>query len=129
MCKNSRLLLHVCMLAGLFFSMSSHSFGMGVHKLIGTLTILLLLAHILSHRRWYRGAFRGKGNFRLILNLLMLLALAGILLSGGMLAKDIGSGLGDTMTAGRLLHNISSYVFCIGIAIHIGFHFKVENRC
>ncbi len=123
----TKLIIDVAMIAAMFFSMSLQLFGTGVHKMIGLLTFLLFLVHNLLNRKWFRRIPKGKYTpIRLahtITNLTVLLAMLGVMVSGGMLSKELAQGF-DGMTTGRILHNASSYLGCIGIALHIGFHLK-----
>ncbi len=129
--KKKKIIVDVLMIIGMFFSMSLQLFGPGVHKLIGLLTFLLFLVHNLLNRQWYKGLFKGKYTpvriAHTITNYLVILAMIGIIVSGVMLSKELAQGF-DGMTTGRILHNISSYIGCIGIAVHIGFHLKRRNR-
>ncbi|MGM9602272.1 MAG: DUF4405 domain-containing protein [Faecousia sp.] len=108
--------------------MSFHLFGMVAHKMIGTLTFILFLVHNILNRKWYKSLFQGTYSplriAHTVTNILVLLAMVGIMASGGMLAKEMAAGLGNAMTTGRILHNVCSYAGCIGIAVHIGFHLR-----
>ncbi len=127
MCKNIKLIIDVAMIASMFYSMSLHLFGVGVHKMIGLLTFVLFIVHNLLNRKWYKGLCKGKYSpvriAHTVTNLLVILAIVGVMVSGVMLSKEMAQGF-DGMTTGRILHNVSSYIGCIGIAVHIGFHLK-----
>ncbi len=125
--KTKKILVDVFMLLGIFFSMSLQTFGPGVHKLIGLVTFLLFIVHNILNRKWYKALFQGNYSPTRIAhtatNFLVILAMIGVMVSGVMLSKDLAQGL-DGMTTGRILHNLSSYFGCTGIAVHIGFHLK-----
>ncbi len=126
--KNIKLIIiDVGMIVSIFFSMSLHLFGVGIHKLIGLLTFLLFIVHNLLNRQWYKHLCKGKYSpiriVHTITNFLVILAMIGIMVSGVMLAKEMAQGF-DGMTTGRILHNVCSYAECTGIAMHIGFHLK-----
>ncbi len=125
--NKTKLIIDVAMITAMFFSMSFHLFGVGVHKMIGLLTFVLFIIHNILNRQWFRGLFKGKYTPIRIAhnatNLVVILAMTGIMVSGVMLSKEMAQGL-DGMTTGRILHNICSYAGCIGIALHIGFHLK-----
>ncbi len=125
--NRKKTVVDVLMLVGMFFSMSLQLFGPGVHKLIGLLTFLLFILHNVLNRQWYKGLFKGKYSpiriAHTVTNFVVMLAMVGIMVSGVMLAKEMAQGL-EGMTTGRILHNVCSYMECIGIAIHIGFHLK-----
>ncbi len=124
--------IDILMIIAMFFSMSFHLFGIGTHKLIGLLAFILFIIHNFLNHRWFKGL--GKGNYtplrimHTITNLIVIASVIGIMVSGIMLSKDMANGLADTMTDGRILHLLSSYISCIGIALHIGFHLKGKKR-
>ncbi len=125
--RKKKILVDVLMIVGMFFSMSLQMFGPGMHKMIGLLTLLLFIVHNLLNRQWYTGLRKGKySSIRIahtVTNFLVILAMVGVMVSGVLLSKELTQGL-DGMTTGRILHNVSSYIGCIGIAVHIGFHLK-----
>ncbi len=122
------MIVDIAMIVGMVCSMMFHLLGVGVHKGIGSLTFVLFLIHNFLNRQWYRSLFKGKySSARIahtVTNFVVALAMVGIMVSGVMLSKDLAAGLGDTMSIGRILHNVCSYAACIGIAIHVGFHWK-----
>ncbi len=125
--KNTKLIIDVAMILFMFFSMSFHLFGVGVHKMIGLLTFVLFIVHNVLNWRWYKSLGKGKyspvRSAHAITNFAVILAMVGIMASGVMLSKEMAQGL-EGMTTGRILHNVSSYLGCIGIAVHIGFHLR-----
>ncbi len=126
---NTKIFVDVLMIIGMFFSMSLQLFGAGTHKLIGLATFLLFLVHNVLNRKWYRALWKGKYRKNRILhtlvNLFVMISMIGIMASGFMLAKEMANGaISGQMTAGRVLHLISSYAECVGIAVHIGLHLK-----
>ncbi len=125
--KKTKRIIDIVMLVAMFFSMSLQLFGPGVHKLIGLATFLLFIVHNLLNGKWYKGLRKGKYSpariAQTITNFVVLLAVIGVMVSGVLLSKELARGL-DGMTTGRILHNVSSYIGCIGIAVHIGFHLK-----
>ncbi len=129
--KNTKLIIDVAMILSMFFSMSFHLFGVGVHKSVGLLTFVLFIVHNVLNRQWYKSLSKGKYSpsriAQTITNFLVILAMVGIMVSGVMLSKEMAQGL-EEMTTGRILHNVSSYIACIGIAIHIGFHLRRRNH-
>ncbi len=125
--SNIKIIVDVLMMVGMCLSMSLQLFGPGVHKLIGLVTFLLFILHNCLNRRWYKAL--GKGRYsklrmvHTVTNFLVILSMLGVMVSGGLLAKELASGAVG-MTTGRVLHLVSSYVGCGGIALHIGFHLK-----
>ncbi len=129
--KKKKIRVDVLMIVGMFFSMSFHLFGVGVHKMIGLLTFLLFIVHNILNRQWYKGLFKGKYSparmAHTVTNLVVILAMIGVIVSGVMLSKELAQGL-DGMTTGRILHNVSSYLGCIGITVHIGCHLRGRKK-
>ncbi len=129
--KNTKRIIDTAMIVAMFFSMSFQLFGVGVHKMLGLLTFILFIVHSLLNRQWYKGLFKGKYSpiriGRTITNLAVALAMIGIMVSGVLLSKEMAAGSGNAMTTGRVLHNVSSYTGCVGIALHIGSHLKRRN--
>ncbi len=127
MCRKTKFIINTAMIAGMFFSMSLQLFGPGIHKLIGLLTFTLFVIHNILNRKWYKQLFKGKYSlnrvFQTTTNFIVIFAMIGILVSGVLLSKEMAQGL-EGMTIGRILHNMCSYIECVGIAIHIGFHLK-----
>ncbi len=125
--KTTKLIIDILMITAMFFSMSLQLFGAGVHRGIGLLTFMLFLVHNLLNRQWFRRLPRGNYSpirmAHTITNLVVILAMVGIMVSGVMLSKEMAQGLVG-MTEGRIMHNVTSYVGCMGIALHIGFHLK-----
>ncbi len=125
--KNAKLIIDVVMIVAMFFSMSFHLFGVGVHKMIGLLTFILFIIHNTLNRQWFQGLFTGKYRpiriTHTVINFAVILAMIGIMVSGVMLSREMAQGF-DGRTTGRILHNVSSYAGCTGIALHIGFHLK-----
>lgn len=132
MYSKSKLIIDVLMIIGMCISMSFHLFGVGTHKLIALVTFILFIVHNILNRRWYKGAFKGEYMlFRIIhviTNLVVMIAVLGITVSGVLLSKEMANGFVDTMTIGRILHLVSSYTACGGIALHIGFHLKGKKN-
>ncbi len=128
----SKIIMDVFMMIGMAFSMSLQLFGAGTHKLIGLFTFVLFIIHNIWNRGWYKGLFKGRYTsarmIHTITNMIVVIAVIGIMISGVMLSKDMANGLADTMTFGRILHLASSYVASIGMALHIGFHLKGKKK-
>ena len=56
----TKLTIDVLLMIGTFFSMGFHLFGMGIHKMVGMVTFLLLILHQILNRNWYKALFRGR---------------------------------------------------------------------
>lgn len=123
----AKLIIDVAITIGMFFSMSFQLLGIGVHKMIGLITFLLFVVHNILNRKWhgrlFKGAYSSARWVHTFINFLVVFAMIGVMVSGVILSKEMAQGF-DGMTTGRILHNLSSYIGCIGIALHIGFHLK-----
>lgn len=57
-----------------------------VHEILGTITFILFIVHNILNIKWYKNIFKGKYNFQrifqIIINLLLLLAFLGMMVSG-----------------------------------------------
>ncbi len=127
MSAKTKMIVDTLMLTAMFFATSFHLLGPGAHKSIGLLTLALFAIHNALNCRWYKHLRKGKYSplriARTVTNFTVMLAMIGVMVSGVMLSKELAQGL-EGMTTGRILHNVCSYVGCIGIALHVGFHLK-----
>ena len=98
-----------------------------VHEILGTITFILFIIHHILNIKWYKGIFKGKHSFQrtfhIILNLLLFVAMLGMMVSGIMISANVFAFLDipTTMFGGRL-HMLSSSWGFVLMAIHVGFH-------
>lgn len=133
--EKTKIVVDVCLIFGVFLSMSLHSCGPGVHKIAGMFTFILFIVHNILNRGWYRGLLSGEYTISriayTITNIVVIISMIGIVLSGVMLSKEMHSAsTAAALTDGRILHLVSSYVSCAAIVLHIVFHLisKKENE-
>ena len=98
-----------------------------VHEILGITIFVLFIIHNILNIRWYKGIFKGKHNFQrtfhIILNLLLFIAMVGMMVSGIMISADVFAFLGiPTTMFGRRLHMLSTSWGFILMAIHVGLH-------
>lgn len=98
-----------------------------VHEILGTITFVLFILHHILNIKWYKSIFKGKHNFMrtfiIILNLLLFLAMIGMMVSGIMISADVFSFLDiPTTMFGRNLHMVSTSWGFILMGIHVGLH-------
>lgn len=98
-----------------------------VHEILGTITFILFILHHILNIKWYKSIFKGKHNFRrtfhIILNLLLFLAMVGMMVSGIMISADVFAFLDiPTTMFGGNLHMISTAWGFVLMGIHVGLH-------
>lgn len=98
-----------------------------VHEILGTITFILFILHHILNIKWYKSIFKGKHSFRrifhIILNLLLFLAMVGMMVSGIMISADVFAFLDiPTTMFGRNLHMISTAWGVVLMGIHVGLH-------
>ena len=104
-----------------------------IHEILGTiLFILFIIHHILNYKyyKYYKTIFKGKYNlkrtFILVIDLLLLISMIGMMISGVIISSDVFTFLKlPTTIFGRQLHMVStSHAFVI-MSIHLGLHLGV----
>lgn len=118
----------ILMTLGLLFLMGYQFWGDAAHEWAGAGMFLLFILHHILNARWYRTIFKGKYTpprvFQLSIDLLVLLAMLGLMVSGVILSNhvfdflNIRSGMGFA----RLLHMAASYWGFVLMALHLGLH-------
>ena len=98
-----------------------------VHEILGTITFILFIIHHILNIKWYKSVFKGKHNFQrtfhIILNLLLFIAMIGMMVSGIMISADVFAFLDiPTTMFGRRLHMLSTSWGFVLMAIHVGLH-------
>lgn len=98
-----------------------------VHEILGTITFVLFIIHNILNIKWYTSIFKGNHNFKrifhIIVNLLLFIAMIGMMVSGIIISSDVFDFLNiRTTTFGRRLHMISTSWGFVLMAIHVGLH-------
>ena len=98
-----------------------------VHEILGTITFILFIIHHILNIKWYKGIFKGKYSFQrtfhIILNLLLFVAMLGMMISGIMISANVFAFLDiPTTMFGRKLHMLSTSWGFVLMAIHVGLH-------
>ena len=98
-----------------------------IHEILGTITFILFIIHHILNIKWYKSIFKGKHNFQrtfhIILNLLLFIAMVGMMVSGIMISADVFAFLDiPTTMFGRRLHMLSTSWGFVLMAIHVGLH-------
>ena len=123
-----KIAVDVLMTVGLLFLMGYQFWGDVAHEWAGAAMFALFLAHHALNAGWYRGLFRGKYTavrvFSVGINLLLLAAMLGLMVSGVMLSNHVFAflGLSGGLSFARLLHMAASYWGFVLMALHLGLH-------
>lgn len=102
--------------------------GQKFHEYAGTVFSLLFIIHTLLNRKWYTSLFQGRYTLsrtaKTIINLLLLAAVLGLMVSGVAMSGYVFDFLPfDTgMSFARNLHMLSSYWGFVFSCLHLGFH-------
>ena len=104
--------------------------GQEIHEWLGTVMMVLFIAHHILNLGWWKGLFKGKYTpsraFGTALDLLLLLDMAALLVSGIMMSSFVFRFLhisGGMMIA-RQLHLFASYWGLILMSAHLGMHME-----
>lgn len=119
------------MTISVFVLMGFHITGNLAHEWIGTGMFLLFILHHVLNWKWYRNLFSGSYTplrvLRTVLNVLLSIAMVGLMVSGVMLSSYVFSFLDihGGLSFARRLHLVSSYWMFVLISMHLGFHWSM----
>jgi hypothetical protein len=125
-----RLFLDLVMAVLLLCALAYRATGAAAHEWIGAAAAVLFAAHNVLNWRWYRNIFRGRYDFRRVLNtavnLLLLAAMATLTLSGVLLSRTVFAflGFGGGMSI-RQAHTAAAWWMLVLTAIHVGMHYEM----
>lgn len=123
-----KILINVLMTLGLLILMGYHLWGDVAHEWVGAGMFLLFLLHHILNGNWYRALFRGRYTpfrvFQLVVDMLVFLAMIGLMVSGIMLSNHVFAFLNieSGMAFARLLHMAASHWGFILMVLHLGLH-------
>lgn len=125
--KKYRIILDIIMTLLFIILMGYYVTDNIVHEVLGTITFVLFIIHNILNIKWYKSIFKGKHNFQrtfhIVINLLLFIAMLGIMISGIMISSDVFDFLNiKTTMFGRSLHMISVSWGFVLMAIHVGLH-------
>ena len=112
----------------LLFLMGYQFWGDTAHEWAGAAMFALFLAHHALNAGWYRGLLRGRYTAARVLgtviNLALLAAMLGLMVSGVMLSNHVFAflGLSGGLGFARLLHMAAAYWGFVLMALHLGLH-------
>ena len=101
-----------------------------IHEILGTILFILFIVHHILNYRYYKTIFKGKYNFKrvflLIIDLLLLVSMIGMMISGVIISSDVFTFLNiPTTIFGRQLHMVSTSLAFVIMSIHLGLHLGV----
>ena len=125
--KKIRIILDIAMTCLFIVLMGYYVTDNAVHEILGVITFVLFIIHNIINIKWYKSIFKGKHNFQrtfhIIINLLLFVAMIGMMISGIMISADVFSFLNiQTTMFGRMLHMLSTSWGFVLMAIHVGLH-------
>ena len=125
--KKFRIILDIVMTILFIILMGYYATDNKVHEILGTITFILFIIHHLLNIKWYKSIFKGKHSFQrtfhIILNLLLFIAMVGMMVSGIMISANVFAFLDiPTTMFARRLHIISTSWGFVLMAIHVGLH-------
>jgi hypothetical protein len=125
-----RLIIDLAMTILLLCALAYRITGDAAHEWIGIGMTALFVVHNAVNWKWYRGLFRGKYDFRRILNtavnLLLLATMTALVISGTLLSWTALSFMG--FSGGmeiRQAHTAAAYWSLILVAVHVGTHWEM----
>lgn len=121
--KRLRIFIDITMTILLIILMGYYITETKIHEILGITLFVLFSVHNILNIKWYKSIFEGKYSFQrifhIIINLLLLIAMFGMMISSIMLTINV-----STIVLGRKLHMIFNSWLFILISIHIGLHFN-----
>lgn len=115
----------------LLFLMGYLFWGDTLHEWAGTLMFVLFILHHGLNFRWYRGLGKGRmmisRAIQLIVNVLLFLAMLGLMISGIWLSNHVFAFLPihGGLSFARILHMVSAYWGFVLMALHLGMHWAI----
>lgn len=123
-----KIVIDALMSLGLLFLMGYPFWGDVAHEWVGAGMFLLFVVHHVLNGNWYKNLLHGKNSpsriFQLVVDLLVFLAMIGLMVSGIMLSNHVFAFLGihGGMSFARLLHMSASHWGFVLMALHLGMH-------
>lgn len=126
-----KIITDVLMTFALLFLMGYQFWGDIAHEWVGAGMFILFIAHHILNKGWYRSLFKGKYTpariFQLIVDILVFLAMVGLMVSGVILSNHVFAILNirGGMAFARVLHMSASYWGFVLMAVHLGLHWGI----
>ena len=126
-----KIVIDVLMTLGLLFLMGYQFWSDAAHEWAGAGMFLLFILHHVLNGNWYKSLFKGRYTpsriFQVVVDLLVFLAMIGLMVSGIMLSNHVFSFLNihGGMSFARLLHMAASHWGLVLMALHLGLHWGI----
>ena len=126
-----KIITDALMTFALLFLMGYQFWGDIAHEWAGAGMFILFIAHHILNKGWYRSLFKGKYTpariFQLIVDILVFLAMVGLMVSGVILSNHVFAFLNirGGMAFARVLHMSASYWGFVLMAVHLGLHWGI----
>ncbi len=122
-----KIITDVFMTAALLLLMAYSLIGEAVHEWLGISIFLLFVLHHILNIKWCRNLFRGNYPpirvFGTVLTLLVLLSMAGSMISGILLSRYVFRlDVHSFSAALRTVHMLSAYWGFVFLSLHLGLH-------
>lgn len=129
--KKVKMLVDIFMTVLLFFLMARQLIGDTAHEWLGAGMFLLWIAHHILNRRWFSYLLQGKytpvRTVQTVINLALLLAMLGQMVSGIILSRDIFAFLpiSGGVAMARSLHVFCGFWCFVLMSLHLGLHWNM----
>lgn len=125
--KKIRIITDVVMYIFFIILMGHHITENLIHEILGTCIIVLFIIHNIINIKFYKLIFKGKYNFKRVIltliDILLLFAMIGIIISSIIISSDVFAFLNiQTTSFGLKLHMLSTSWGFIIMSIHLGLH-------
>lgn len=123
-----KILIDVLMTLALLLLMGYQFWGDVAHEWVGAGMFLLFILHHILNRQWHQNLFHGRFTpsriLLLVLDLLLLLTMIGLMVSGILLSNHVFAfmDLHGGMSFARLLHMAASHWGFVLMSLHLGLH-------
>lgn len=115
----------------LLFLMARQITGDSAHEWLGAVMFILWVVHHILNFQWYRHLFRGKYApfriFQTVINFLLLLAMAGTMVSAVILSREVFAFLpiAGSIALARPLHVFCAFWSFVLMSLHLGLHWNM----
>lgn len=126
-----KIILDAVMTLALLFLMGYPYWGDVAHEWVGTGMFVLFIVHHILNAGWWRSLTKGKYTpariLMLVIDLLVLAAMLGLMVSGVLLSNHVFTflPLSGGISFARLLHMAASYWGFVLMALHLGLHWNM----
>lgn len=123
-----KIVIDTLMSLGLLFLMGYQFWGDVAHEWAGAGMFLLFIAHHILNAGWHKKLLHGKYSpfrvFQSAVDLLLFLAMIGLMISGIMMSNHVFAFLNihGGMSVARLMHMAASHWGFVLMALHLGIH-------